>query len=166
MGIKIILYMGLMANGCYAVTDESHSEASIPKEVNENFAQTVGKIGNMIIGRHTYELFRSRMPGIETVVISQSPLKYDNVTVVSSPAEALSLLEKKGYETAFVGGGAQVVSAFLSQGLVDEIYINIYPLVSRGSTFAISEIFEASLEIISVDKLNADTIQLHYRIRR
>jgi len=162
--MKIVHYMGLMANGCYAVVDESNQ--SIPKEVNVNFALSVGKIGNLIIGRRTYELFRSQMPGIETLVISHAPRKYDGVSVVASPAEALSLLEKKGFDTALVGGGAQLVRAFLSQGLVDELYINIYPLIGKGSTFAISENFQASLELIGVDKLSSDIVQLHYRVRR
>ncbi|MDA4111666.1 MAG: dihydrofolate reductase family protein [Thaumarchaeota archaeon] len=170
--MKIVQYMGLMANGCYAVVDESNQSGSInleevlPKEVMANFAQTVGKFGDLIIGRRTFDLFPSRMPGIEMVVLSRSPLKYEGVNVAASPSEALSLLEKKGFETALVGGGAQIVSTFLSQGLVDELYINIYPLIGKGSTFATSENFQASLELIGVDKLSSDIVQLHYRVRR
>ena len=145
---------------------QHNPEELLPKEVMANFVQTVGKFGNLIIGRRTFDLFPSRMPGIEMVVLSHSPLKYDGVSVVASPAEALSLLEKKGFDTALVGGGAQLVRTFLSQGLVDELYINIYPLISKGSTFAISENFQASLELIGVDKLSADIVQLHYRVRR
>jgi dihydrofolate reductase len=108
--VKIVHYMGLMANGCYAVVDESiqseriNLDEALPKEVSINFAQTASKFGNLIIGRHTFELFGSHMSGIETVVMSHSPLKYDGVSVVASPAEALNVLEKKGFDTALVGG--------------------------------------------------------------
>ena len=80
------------------------------------------------------------------------------------PYEALSLLKQKRFDTALVGGGVQLVSAFLSQGLVDEIYLNIYPLVSKGRTFAISENLETSLELISADKLTNEIVQLHYMV--
>ena len=169
--LKIVHHMGLMANGCYAVVDESNQsdkinlDEALPKEVNADWAQRVGKIGNLIIGRRTFELFGSHMPGIETVVISHSPLGDDGVSVVASPAEALSLLEKKGFDTALVGGGAKLISTFLSRGLVDELYINIYPLISKGA-YALSENFQASLELIGVEKLNPDIVQLHYRVRR
>ena len=66
--------------------------------------------------------------------------------------EALNILKQKGFDTALVGGGAQLVNTCLSQGLVDEIYINVYPLVSKGATFAMSE-NQANLELIDVNKL-------------
>jgi len=170
--MKVVQYMGLMANGCYAMVDETNQsgavklEEVIPKEVNSNFAQTVEKFGNLIIGRRTFDLFRSHMPGIETVVLSRSPMKYDGINVVASPVEAINLLEKKGFDTALAGGGAQLVRTFLSQGLLDELYINIYPLISEGSTFAKSENFQASLQLIGVEKLSSDIVQLHYSVRR
>jgi dihydrofolate reductase len=169
--VKIIQYMGLMANGCYPVVDESNQpdsvnlEEALPKEVNVNFAMTVGKFGNLIIGRRTFDLFRSEMPGIEVVVMSHSPLKYNGVSVATSPTEALGLLEKKGFDAALVGGGAQVVRAFLSQGLVDEFYINIYPMLGKSPTVVSAENFQASLELLGIEKLNPDVVQLHYRVR-
>jgi len=164
--MKKVLYMGLTANGCYAVADESHSESSLPKEVLDNFTQQVRRVGNLIIGRRTYDLFPTMIPGVHLVIVSRSRPNYDGASVVASPTEALSLLEKKGYDTALVGGGATLVNTVLSQGLVDEIYINIYPFVSNGRTFAISEKLESSLELLSVDKLSANIVQLHYKVRR
>ena len=169
--MKIVHYMGLMANGSYAVVEESNQaekinlDEALPKEVSTNFARTVSKFGNLIVGRRTFELFHSQMPGIEAVVISHSPLKYEGVNVVASPAEALSLLEKKGFDTALVGGGAKLICTFLSQGLVDELYINIYPFINKGAS-ASSENFQAGLELIGVEKLSPNIVQLHYRVRR
>ena len=82
--MKAVLYMSLTANGCYAVRDESHPMSSLPKEVLNNFAQNVGKIGNLITGRKTYELFPTQMTGIRHVVISHSPLNYNGISVVAS----------------------------------------------------------------------------------
>jgi dihydrofolate reductase len=162
--MKTVLYMGLMANGCYATADESHPESSLPKEVMNNFAQYVGKFGNLIIGRRTNDMFQTPMPGIERVIMSRS--NYDGITVAATPSEALSYLEKRGFDAALVGGGAQVVSAFLSQGLIDELYINMYPLISTGRIFAISEKLESNLELIGVEKLSAEIVQLHYKVKR
>jgi dihydrofolate reductase len=168
--MKTVLHLGLTANGCYNVSDESHSISTLPKEVLNNLAERVGKAGNLIVGRRTYELLRelpiSQMAGVVRVVVSHSLPNYNGVSVVASPVEALSLLKQKGFDTAFVGGGAQLASSFLSQGLVDEIYLNIYPLVSKGRTFAISENLETNLELVGVDKLTNDIVQMHYRVRR
>ncbi|MBI1881723.1 MAG: dihydrofolate reductase family protein [Chloroflexi bacterium] len=166
--MKTILYMTLTANGYFAQADETHP---IPKEILDNFRQFVGKTGNLINGRQTYDLMRDRIAqggfsGIEVVIVSHSPLQAEGVSPAASPHEALQHLDQKGFDTALVGGGAQLDSAFLSQGLVDEIYLNVEPIiVSKGIMLVTGEGFEASLQLIGAVKLSDNIIQLHYRVK-
>lgn len=165
--MKAILYVSLTANGYFAQLDESHP---IPKEVLGNFIQHVGKSGNLIIGKHTYDLMRNQIQGfqgIDLVVVSRSLQQPKGILVAKSPTEALKLLEQKGKETALVGGGAELDSAFLSQGLVDEIYVNIEPLmVNKGVTLAVNELSETSLELMNSTELSRNTVQIHYQIKK
>lgn len=167
--MKTILYMTLTANGFFGQADETHP---IRKEILDNFRQSVGKIGNLIIGRRTYDLMRDQnaqggFSGIKVVIVSHSPLQAEGVSVAASPHEALQHLEQKGFDTALVGGGAQLDSAFLSQGLVDEIFLNLEPFaVNKGIMLVMGEGSEANLQLIGTAKLSDNIIQLHYRVNK
>lgn len=56
--MKTILYMTLTANGYFAQADETRP---ITKEILDDFRQFVGKSGNLISGRRTYDLMRDRI---------------------------------------------------------------------------------------------------------
>jgi len=163
--MNTVLYMSLTANGCFAKADATHP---IPKEILGNFAQSVGKFGNLIIGRHTYDLMKTlnqgTFPGIESIVVSKSLPTFEGGKVVASPLEALRYLEQKGFSTALVGGGAQLDSCFLDQGLIDEIYLNIEPLLIKSSTFVANENLERNLKLISTSKLGDNILQLQYKV--
>jgi len=163
--MNTVLYMSLAANGCFPKADVTHP---IPKEILGNFAQSVGKFGNLIIGRHTYDLMKTlnqrTFPDIELVVVSKSLSTFEGGKVVASPLEALHYLEQKGFSTALVGGGAQLDSCFLGQGLIDEIYLNIEPLLIKSSTFVTNENRESNLKLISTSKLGDNILQLQYKV--
>jgi riboflavin biosynthesis pyrimidine reductase len=110
---------------------------------------------------------RDALSNIELVIVSHAPFQAGGPRIVASPREALDHLEQKGFDTALVGGGAQLDSSFLSQGLVDEIYLNIYPaIVSKAINLALSGSLEAGLQLIDSLKLSDNIIQLHYRVEK
>jgi dihydrofolate reductase len=166
--MKTILYVTLTSNGYFTQADESHP---IPSEILANFRQLVAKTGNLINGRRTFDMMRARMAqdnfsGIELVIVSRSPWQAEGVRVVASPHEALQHLDQKGFETALVGGGAELDSAFLSQGLVDEIYLNLVPnITGKGIRLAIDEDQTANLQFIDISKLSENIVQLHYSVK-
>ena len=163
--MKTILYMSLTADGYFRQSDERQG---IPPEILGNFVQIVGKTGNLINGRRTFDLLQSRMAqggfsGIELVVLSRTPAQIEGICFATSPQEALQYLEQEGFETALIGGGAQIDSAFLSQGLVDEIYLNVEPvLANKGIRLAMPDGFEANLQLIGTAQLSENIVQLHY----
>ena len=97
-------------------------------------------------------------------MVSRSLTHAEGARVTASPQEALHHLERKGFETALVGGGAELDSAFLSQGLVDEIFLNIEPVMMNGGSFlAMDGAAEARLRLDGTARLG-DVVQLHYRV--
>lgn len=140
--MKTILYMTLTANRSFAQADEAHT---IPKEILGNLSQLVVKTGNVIDGRRTYlmgrqsyDLLRRQAAqeglAVEVVIVSDVPLQAEGICVVGSPQQALEHLGQKGISRALVAGEGQLDSAFLSQGLVDELYLNILPAVTNTGT--------------------------------
>lgn len=56
-------------------------------------------------------------------MISRSLPDAERLKVVATPREALGYLAAKGFETALIGGGAQLDASFLSEGFVDEVVL-------------------------------------------
>ena len=163
--MKAILYMSLPANGCFARADTTHP---VPSEILGNFSQTVGRVGNLIVGRHTYDLMSAQAnqrgsSGVELVVVSRSRSGVEGATVTGSPLDALRHLERNGFSTALVGGGAELDNSFLLQHLIDEIYLNIEPTLVKPNGSVIAGNLESSLRLIGTSKLGEHIVQLQYK---
>ncbi|MGA9762958.1 MAG: dihydrofolate reductase family protein [Gaiellaceae bacterium] len=167
--MKTVLYVTLSANGLVTQADGTHP---IPPEILRDFAQHVQRAGNVVVGRRTFELMAAQgasgaMAGIATVVVTGSGLKVDGIEVAASPQEALELLERRGCETALVGGGAALDASFLALGLVDEICLNIEPvLMSKGLALESGADRAISLRLVGTATLGENVVQLRYDIDR
>jgi dihydrofolate reductase len=165
--MKTILYLTLSANGLITQADEAHT---VPPEILGDFVQRIMGAGNVVIGRRTFELMGAQMAqsafsAIETVVVSRSPSQAQGVVFAASPREALEHLEREGFETALVGGGAELDASVLSEGLVDEIYLNLEPIVtSKGIALGAGD-DHSDLHLDETVKLSDDIVQLRYKLR-
>jgi len=105
--------------------------------------------------------------GVELVVVTGSGMQAGGVATAASPQEALELLERKGYETALVGGGAALDASFLSHGLVDEIRLNVESILSSdGLPLDFDSGPATDLRLIDTRKLSESVVQLRYEVRR
>ncbi len=168
--MKTILYLSITANGMIAREDDTTDWVS-PTEW-KSFSNMIQKAGNMIIGRRTYEVmcknkeFEKLGKG-KVVVVSQTLKKDKSITVVQSPREALNLLQKQHFKTALVCGGAHVNSSFMKEKLIDEIYLDIEPIIlGTGIKLFADAGFEAKLQLMGIQKLSKDEVQLHFRVRK
>lgn len=166
--MKTILYATLSVDGYIGQAGEGRS---IPKAILTNFMQMVGTCGNLIIGRRTYDLMYGEnagalFSGVELMVVSTS-LQTNGVQCATSPQSALQHLNQKGFESALIGGGAQLDSAFLSNGLVDELYLNIDPrIANKGIRLTMADGFESDLKLMETTHLGENIVQLHYAVER
>jgi dihydrofolate reductase len=173
--MKTILWATLSANGNYA---QPHPQNPYPpKEALDDFAAQVGRSGNFITGRKTFEEFQanaSRRPEdagqafaqTDIVVLSSRGGVPPGVTVVSSPQEALNHLSAKGHQIAMITGGEATHNAFLAEGLVDEIVFNIAPtLESKGLNILLPLGGFRKLTLLTCRELGSGLVQLHYAIQ-
>ena len=72
--------------------------------------------------------------------------------------------ESNGYDKAMVAGGT-LATSFLKNGLVNEIYLNIEPIVfGKGIPLFSNENFEKKLKLLQVKRFSENEVRLHYKI--
>ncbi len=162
--MKVILYMAMSVNGYIA---KRNDETPWSKEEWKSFSSFVKKTGNLVIGRRTYELMKE--DGFKNfgnpLVIVVTHRKIRDVLAAKSPKDAITILKRKGFKTVLVAGGSRLNSSFIKPELIDELYIDVEPLIlGKGIPFFQGENFEKKLNLIDISKLSKNTIQLHYSV--
>jgi len=137
------------------------------------FSQTVKDTGCIVMGRRTYEVSGNDFPykgAINIVMTKNKKLKSENKNAIftnKSPQEVIELVKNKGYERLLIVGGGAINGSFLREKLIDEIFIDVHPLV-LGNGIKIFEGFESQikLELMESKVLDKGQILLHYRVRK
>lgn len=173
--MKTILYMAITPNGIIA--RENGEEDFLSHKGWETFAELAKKYGNFIVGRKTYEAVKKwdedysfdDLTEIEKIIISQDSLYQldEGYALAQSPQDAIEKLKEKGFENILVAGGSATNTAFMKEGLLDEILLNIEPaIVGEGISLFSSADFESRLKLLEMKKLDDDIVQLHYEVKR
>lgn len=170
--MKIILSAAISANGM--ITDENGSEDFLSHKNWLTFAKLANKIGNNIYGRKTYEAVKSwngdyldEIKDVTKVIIStdQSPKHESSFKFVSSPENAISLLTDLGFKEALVTGGSSVYSYYLSHNLVDEIILDINPVIlPKGKALFDFEGKQIKLELLETTPIGDGIVEFHYKV--
>lgn len=170
--MKTILYMGISPNG-YIAKENGDSEWTSEEDLQGFYSQSK-KAGNIIMGRNTYQSAIDYgyfpFPEAVNVVMTHQPLenKWGDKVIVTdkSPKEVLEMLSEKSFNEAFIAGGGKLNSSFMKDGLIDEIYLDVEPLLlGKGIPVFALEDFEYELELLEVSKLSEQTVQLHYKVK-
>lgn len=171
--MKVILYIGVTANGLIAGEDDNASFVEVDSW--KGFEKIYKKAGNIIMGRRTFGLsiVDGTFPYQDAlnVVMSHKKIKNEwgeNVLITDqSPRWVITKLEELGFSEAFIAGGGIVNSAFMKEGLIDEIYLDVEPIAfGKGVPLFAPDDFEVNLELIGSKNLNSNTIQLHYAVKK
>ena len=164
--MKIILIMAMTADGKIARSSD-HFPDWTSKEDKKLFTETTKKHGVVIMGDKTFFTFPKPLPGRLNVVftLEKNPPKMENVKWVSGkPEKVLKELEDMGYNSAILGGGANLNGQFLGKKLIDEIWLTIEPKIFGEGLGIFSGHFKADLKLLSVEKINEDSVVVKYRI--
>ena len=140
------------------------------KEDKQFFHAETKKCGVVVMGNTTYKTIGRPLPGRLNVVMTRTPDITRNITGVleftdQSPRQILQDLERRGFETVAVTGGAQIFSQFLEAGLADELAITIEPKIfGRGVNLFADMARDFALELIETRQLNPHVVLLRYRV--
>lgn len=166
--MKVILYMAISLNGMIAKSDDDTSWIS--KEEWDSYSLTVRTAGNLIVGHRTYGILTkqpefSEFKDVKLVVVAQEDFQTlaQNHVVAHSPKEALKILSD--FAQVVVAGGGALNASFVEENLVDEIFIDIEPIIlGKGIPLFRDKDFECKLKLLGQKKITDNEIQLHYQV--
>jgi dihydrofolate reductase len=166
--MKVILYMASTANGFIAKRDDDTSWIS--KEEWDSYSAMVREKGCSIVGHRTYDILTkqpefSELKDVRLIAVAHHdvPLVSPQHSVAHSPQEALRLA--KDFDEVVVAGGGALNASFLEENLIDEIYIDVEPVIfGSGIPIFGGGTFEKALEFIGQKKIEKDGTQFHYRV--
>lgn len=166
--MKVILYMAMSANGMIAKSDDETSWIS--KEEWDSYSAIVRKAGCLVVGHRTYQILTKQpefaeFKDVRIIAVSKNDFETiaTNHLVAHSPQEALGLL--KEYKEIVVAGGGILNSSFMKENLIDEIYLDIEPIIfGKGIKLFAENDFEVKLKLLETKKLSDNEIQLHYQV--
>jgi len=166
--MKVILYMAISANGMIAKSNDDTSWIS--KEEWVSYSAAIRTAGCLIVGHRTYNILSkqpefSELKDVKLVVVSRKDVEVisQDHAVARSPQEALEIL--KDFATVMVAGGGLLNSSFLKKNLIDEIYLDIEPIILEDGI----KLFEKNnvslnLELLGTKAISKNEIQLYYKV--
>ena len=167
----MILYMAISANGYIA---KDNDETPWSDEEWHEFNKKVNEIGNVLIGRRTFELMKEdgslgEFPcKLIMVLTNRTRKKVGRKTVfVSSLTDALETAKDYGFTQLLVCGGSKTVATVLNSGKANEVYLDVEPWIfSNGLPLADRLSHDLKLNLIGTKQIGKDGVQLHYKIRK
>ncbi len=164
--MKVVLYPAITLDGFIAKTD-GDSDWVTDGDLFEEKAQ---ELGCVIVGKSTFDQFRGEIFPIEntvTYVVTHSKISdVDDIHYVQGTAQyILDRIERDGHKNVLNAGGGEVNGLFASEGLLDEIIVDIYPLAfGEGIKLFGSYSIDLKLELLSSNQLKDGIIQNHYKV--
>ena len=171
--MKITLFMTISVNGIIA--RENGDEDFLSDNNWNSFVEVVQEAGCVIWGRKTYEIVLSNygekylntIKDVKKVVVS-TDLSFrvqDGIILVKSPEEAIESLRKLGFNSAVVSGGSSLNSSFVKENLINEIILNVEPVVvGKGIPLFSSQEFDLKLSEPKIENFVDGIIQLKYKV--
>lgn len=164
--LKTILVMAVTLDGKIAKSSD-HFPDWTSREDKKHFAHISKEAGVVIMGDKTFFTFPSPLKERLNVVFTmeENPKEIPGVKWVSGePEKVLKDLEKDGYKSAIIGGGAFINGMFLEKKLVDEIYVTVEPKIFGDGLSLFKGDFDIDLKLQNVEKINDDSVVLKYKV--
>ena len=140
-----------------------------PFQAEHGYREFFGSVDSVLVGRGTWEVVAgfSEWPwtGKRVAVLTHRPLepRHGELALSGPPVEALATLEAEGARRIYVDGGA-VVSQFLAAGLLEELTVNLIPIVlGDGIRLFQGVLPERRYELASSQAHPSGLVQLRYR---
>ena len=171
---KVILFIAVSLDGYIAKKGDDLSFLSIVEKEGEDYGYSsfIKNVDTVILGRRTYDWICSKVPVFphidkETYVITKTARPAaGNIRFYSDNILTLvSQLRNQPGKNIFIDGGAAIVNLLLGNRLIDELYLNIIPvLLGDGIRLFKEGGPEQILQLVQVKNFDSGLVQLHYKI--
>lgn len=163
--MKVFLIAAISVDG-FIGPDHTHTSLEwTSKEDTKLFVRLTKQAGAIVMGGNTYRTIGKALPGRRNIVYSHTRIDQEGIeTTQELPQELVARLEHEGHAQLAVCGGQSVYDMFLKAGVVNELYLTIEPLLF-GSGLPLTSA-AVTLELLENEKLNDNTMLLHYKVRK
>jgi dihydrofolate reductase len=158
--------MAMTADGKIAKSSD-HFPDWTSKEDKRMFASVTKKHGVVIMGEKTFYTLKKPLPNRLNVIFTEqknSPKMENVLWVRGGPKKVLEKLEKMGYKSAVLGGGAFLNTQFLENKLIDEIWLTIEPKIFGEGLGVFGGDFNVDLRLIGIEKINKNSVAVKYKV--
>lgn len=167
----LTLFMAMSLNG--VIARKNGEEDFLSHENWLTFLALLKEHDGLIWGRRTYEAvqqwgtdFRVDTP-ITVLSHTKKNSTAPNVHFVSSPGEAVEYFRIQGKRKILLSGGATTNTSFAKAGLINEIIINVEPVVvGEGISLFSPEKFDLQLSLLSMEEHKTGIATLHYSVTK
>lgn len=148
----------------------THAADWTSKADKKIFVHETKKSGAIIMGQTTYDTIGRPLPGRLNVVMNPEPDTSKNIPgelefTNTQPKELLAELDKRGFESVIIGGGATINGLFLKLGLIDEVWLTIEPKIfGEGLPLFSGADVNLDLEFIESKQLDENVMHVRYKV--
>ncbi|MEK7141362.1 MAG: dihydrofolate reductase family protein [Patescibacteria group bacterium] len=170
--MHVTLLMAITINGYVAGPDD---DTEWVKDIDALYAMTA-KAGVAILGKRTHDecVKYNAFPykGALNIVMTHDKTLLtksagDVIFTDVTPQGVLQLVEQKGFDHALIIGGGHINGSFLKAGLIDEIILDIHPMImAKGVHLFEGEFLYQQLKLVSFEKINDDLLQVKYGVMK
>lgn len=164
--IPVTLMMAITVDGKIA-KDSTQFADWTSREDKKLFVEISKAHGVIMMGENTFKTFPAPLKERLNVVFSEqeNPTEIPGVLwVKGKPEDTLLELEKRGYKSALLGGGAFLNSLFLEHQLISEIILTVEPKIFGSGLSLFNRDLDADLELLEYRPLNNNTLMLRYKV--
>ncbi len=168
--MKTTLFMATSLNGYVAGKDD---DTDWVKDT-EILYKLVADKGVCVMGRRTYEdcmkynVFPYKNALNIVITHDQNLISTSTDEVIftdKSPLDVSKLVEEKGFHEMIVMGGGKTNAQFLASKIIDEIIIDIHPIILETGVRLFEDTFPlTNLELIESKLLSDGMVQIKYRV--
>lgn len=169
--MKVTLLMAITVNGYIA---DLNDDTEWVKDLDALY-KTINDIGVVVMGKRTYEecMKFNVFPykgGLNVVMTHDKKLLAKSsgqaLFLSKTPKEVIQLLQEKNFKHVLLIGGGHINGSFLKDDLVNEIILDIHPLImAKGIHLFESEFPNQNLELVNFKKINDQILQVKYRVK-
>lgn len=176
--MKIILVMVTSLDGRTTNAGKGMTYEWTSKEDQDYFSGLIKNAKLIFMGRNTYEVAKGIMKnrqGRLRVVLTHHGETYTSESVPgqlefsdSKVATLVGDLERRGFTEALLVGGSQTNAQFFENGLIDEIWLTVEPIIfGVGNSLATNLDHDIKLQFLGLKKLNTQgTLLLKYEVAK
>lgn len=166
--MKTVLVAALTADG-FIGRDASHLADWTGGADKKLFVRVTKEAGIIVMGSRTFATIGRALPNRRNIVYTSRPEKItaEGVETTSEPpAELIKRLKTEGATGLAICGGASIYNLFMAAGVVDDLYLTIAPKLFGTGVPLFGETLDTNLQLLETERLDDNTVLLHYRVIR